>query len=49
MRAALLFLAFSGAALAQAPVPPEVEQAGRTEITRAALEAPIRFLAAAGN
>jgi len=45
VRTALLFLAFSGAALARAPVPPEVEQAARTQITRAALEAPIRFLA----
>ena len=45
MRTALLLLAFSGAALAQAPVPPAVEQAGKTEITRAVLEAPIRFLA----
>jgi Zn-dependent M28 family amino/carboxypeptidase len=38
-------LALTGAALAQAPVPPPVEQAARAYITRAALEAPIRFLA----
>ena len=37
-------LALSCAALAQAPVPSPVEQAARTYITRAALEAPIRFL-----
>src|SRR5271170_5799285 len=37
--------AFSGAALAQtAPVPHAVEQAAHAYITRAALEAPIRFL-----
>ena len=40
----VLLLALSGAALAQAPVPPPVEEAARTYITRAALEAPIRFL-----
>lgn len=38
-------LALTGGALAQAPVPPPVEEAARTYITRAALEAPIRFLA----
>ena len=38
-------LALSSAALAQAPVSGEVEQAARAYITRAALEAPIRFLA----
>jgi len=38
-------LVLSCAALAQAPVPSQVEQAARTYITRAALEAPIRFLA----
>ena len=37
-------LALSCVALAQAPVPSQVEQAARTYITRAALEAPIRFL-----
>ena len=45
MRTALGLLLFSGAALAQAPVPEAVTQAARTQITRAALEAPIRFLA----
>jgi Zn-dependent M28 family amino/carboxypeptidase len=35
----------AGVALAQAPVPPQVEQSAHTYITRAALEAPIRFLA----
>jgi Zn-dependent M28 family amino/carboxypeptidase len=45
VRTALLLLAFSGAAFAESPVPPAVEQAGKAEITRAALEAPIRFLA----
>jgi len=38
-------LALSCVALAQTPVPSQVEQAARTYITRAALEAPIRFLA----
>jgi Zn-dependent M28 family amino/carboxypeptidase len=38
-------LLLAGAALAQAPVPSPVEEAARTYITRAALEAPIRFLA----
>jgi len=38
-------LLLTGAALAEAPVPPPVEEAARTYITRAALEAPIRFLA----
>jgi Zn-dependent M28 family amino/carboxypeptidase len=38
-------VALAGVALAQAPVPPEVEQSAHTYITRAALEAPIRFLA----
>ncbi|HEX4573759.1 MAG TPA: hypothetical protein VH158_01410, partial [Gemmatimonadales bacterium] len=38
-------LGLTGAALAQAPVPPPVEEAAHTYITRAALEAPIRFLA----
>jgi len=37
-------LALAVVALAQAPVPSRVEQAARTSITRAALEAPIRFL-----
>ncbi len=37
-------LALSGVALAQAPVPSQVEQAAGRYITRAALEAPIRFL-----
>src|SRR5246127_1156465 len=38
-------LLLTGVALAEAPVPPPVEEAARTYITRAALEAPIRFLA----
>jgi hypothetical protein len=38
-------LLLAGVALAEAPVPPPVEEAARTYITRAALEAPIRFLA----
>ena len=38
-------LALSCAAFAQAPVPSQVEQAAHAYITRAALEAPIRFLA----
>ena len=38
-------LALAGAALAQdPPVPPAVEQAAHRSITRATLEAPIRFL-----
>jgi Zn-dependent M28 family amino/carboxypeptidase len=42
---ALTGLALSGVASAQAPVPSQVEQAAHAYITRAALEAPIRFLA----
>ncbi|HYL01070.1 MAG TPA: M28 family peptidase [Steroidobacteraceae bacterium] len=38
-------LVLTGAAPAQAPVPPPVEEAAHAYITRAALEAPIRFLA----
>lgn len=38
-------LVLTGVALAQAPVPPPVAEAARAYITRAALEAPIRFLA----
>jgi hypothetical protein len=37
---ALTGLALSGVASAQAPVPPQVEQAARAYITRAALEGP---------
>jgi Zn-dependent M28 family amino/carboxypeptidase len=42
---ALTGLALSGVASAQAPLPSQVEQAAHAYITRAALEAPIRFLA----
>ena len=38
-------LLLTGVALAEAPVPAPVEEAARTYITRAALEAPVRFLA----
>jgi hypothetical protein len=41
----VLTVAFASAALAdEAPLPGPVEQSARTYITRAALEAPIRFL-----
>ena len=41
----LVTAALAGAALAETPpVPAAIEQAARTYITRAALEAPIRYL-----
>ncbi|HUL47519.1 MAG TPA: hypothetical protein VLV25_10515 [Steroidobacteraceae bacterium] len=44
LKTLVAWLALTGVALAQAPVPSEVEQSARSHITRPALEAPIRFL-----